>query len=266
MGDQHTRPPNHRTAIVTGAAQGIGAATARALLHAGAYVGLLDRDPDALDRRVRALRDLLPDHAERLLPQVTDVTDEEAVRTAVSAVADRFGGLDILVNNAGVNAYYDPAAMTEAEWDKVFAVDLKAAWLCAKHAIPLLRRGTDPAIVNVASLHARLTARGYFPYAAAKSGLIGLTRSLALELAPDGIRVNAVSPGWTRTQLVADYFAAQPDPRAAEAAVLAQHPLGRMCDPADVANVVAFLTGPGARGMTGAEVPVDAGLGIRFAG
>jgi NAD(P)-dependent dehydrogenase (short-subunit alcohol dehydrogenase family) len=99
----------------------------------------------------------------------------------------------------------------------------------------------------------------------AKSGLFGLTRSLALELAPDGVRVNAVSPGWTRTQLVQDYFRMQPDPSAAETDVLAAHPLGRTCEPSGVAAVVAFLLSPAARGMTGAEVPVDGGLGIRFA-
>ena len=112
--------------------------------------------------------------------------------------------------------------MTEADWDRVFAVDLKGAWLCVKHVLPVMKAQRAGSIVNIASIHATLTIAGMFPYAAAKSGLVGLTRSLALDCAPLGIRVNAVSPGWTRTHLVEEWFQAQPDPAAAEASVHAR--------------------------------------------
>jgi NAD(P)-dependent dehydrogenase (short-subunit alcohol dehydrogenase family) len=245
-------------AVVTGAARGIGEATAHALAAAGWAVACLDVDGEGADAVARAL----PGDAAAF---ACDVGDEDAVRGAFAAVRERLGAVTTLVNNAGVNTYFDPGEMTVGEWEAAFAVDLRGAWLTVKHALADLRAADGASVVNVASLHARLTARGMFPYAAAKAGLVGLTRSLALELGPDGIRVNAVSPGWTRTRLVDEWLARQPDPAAAEAEVLASHPLGRMATPEEVAAVITFLSSDGAGAMTGAEVAVDAGLGARFA-
>jgi NAD(P)-dependent dehydrogenase (short-subunit alcohol dehydrogenase family) len=194
-----------------------------------------------------------------------DVTKEAEVSAAIAEVQRRHSRIDVLVNNAGVNAYFDAAAMTEAEWDSVFAVDLKGAWLCAKHVLPFMRERRAGSIVNIASIHATLTIAGMFPYAAAKSGLVGLTRSLALDCAPLGIRVNAVSPGWTRTHLVEEWFGLQPDPAAAEAGVMRAHPMGRIATPEEVANLVAFVASDEASAITGASLAVDCGLGIQFA-
>jgi NAD(P)-dependent dehydrogenase (short-subunit alcohol dehydrogenase family) len=194
-----------------------------------------------------------------------DVTRESDVARMVEAVVARHGTVDILVNNAGVNAYFDAATMTEAEWDTVFAVDLKGAWLCAKHALGPMRQRRRGSIVNIASIHARLTMAGMFPYAAAKSGLVGLTRSLALDCARENIRVNVILPGWTRTRLVEDWFRMQPDAAAAEQSVLDAHPMGRIATPSEIAAVVAFVASDDAAAMTGASVSVDCGLGIRFA-
>ena len=194
-----------------------------------------------------------------------DVTREADVERLVAEVVARDGAVDVLVNNAGINAYFDAAAMTEAEWDAVFAVDLKGAWLCAKHVLAHMRRRRRGAIVNISSIHAQLTMAGMFPYAAAKSGLIGLTRSLALDCARDNIRVNAVLPGWTRTRLVEEWFARQPDPAAAEQRILDVHPGGRIATPDEIARVVAFVASDDASAMTGASVAVDCGLGVRFA-
>ena len=194
-----------------------------------------------------------------------DITREADVERLVSGVADRHGSVDILINNAGVNAYFDAASMTEAEWDSVFAVDLKGAWLCAKYALAHMRRAGRGSIVNIASIHAQLTMPGMFPYAAAKSGLVGLTRSLALDCGRQNIRVNAVLPGWTRTRLVEEWFRMQPDPGAAEQSVLGAHPSGRIATPAEIASVVAFVASDDASAMTGASVSVDCGLSVRFA-
>jgi NAD(P)-dependent dehydrogenase (short-subunit alcohol dehydrogenase family) len=194
-----------------------------------------------------------------------DITREADVEQLVAGVAARHGTVDILVNNAGVNAYFDAAAMTEAEWDSVFAVDLKGAWLCAKHALAHMRRAGRGAIVNIASIHAQLTMPGMFPYAAAKAGLVGLTRSLALDCARQNIRVNAGLPGWTRTRLIEEWFQLQPDPAAAERSVVEAQPAGRIAAPSEVASVVAFVVSDDASAMTGASLAVDCGLSARFA-
>jgi NAD(P)-dependent dehydrogenase (short-subunit alcohol dehydrogenase family) len=250
-----------KIAFVTGGARGIGRAIVDKFAAEGASVAFVDVD-DAQGRETA--REL----SAAGLPAVfrrADVTVEADVRDAVADVLARHGTLDVLVNNAGINAYFDATDMTEAEWDRVFAVDLKGAWLCAKYALrPMLRAGRG-SIVNIASIHANLTIGGMFPYAAAKSGLVGLTRSLALEYAPMGIRVNAVLPGYTRTRLVDEWFSKQPDPAEAERRVLALHPLRRIATPEEIANLVAFAASDEASAITGASLAADCGLGIMYA-
>ena len=245
-------------ALVTGGAQGIGRAIVEKLAREGARVTFVDLEEAA---GAAVARELGGEVAFRR----ADVTREREVKDATEEIVRRAGRLDVLVNNAGVNAYFDATAMTEAEWDAVFAVDLKGAWLCAKHALPAMKRAGGGSIVNIASIHASLTIAGMFPYAAAKSGLVGLTRSLALDHAPDNIRVNAVLPGWTRTRLIEEWFRKQPDPAEAEREVLAVHPLGRLSTPMEVANLVAFVASDEASAITGAALAVDGGLGVRFA-
>jgi NAD(P)-dependent dehydrogenase (short-subunit alcohol dehydrogenase family) len=252
---------DRRIAIVTGGARGIGQAIVERLASDGARVTFCDREREAGDATAREFSAAGLDIT--FVP--ADVSREADVERLVSDVVRRHGSVDVLINNAGINAYFDAATMTEAEWDSVFAVDLKGAWFCAKHALEPMRRNQRGSIVNIASIHARLTMAGMFPYAAAKSGLVGLTRSLALDCARDNIRVNAVLPGWTRTRLVEEWFRMQPDPAAAEQGVLNAHPMGRIATPAEVAHVVAFVASDDASGMTGASVSVDCGLGVRFA-
>jgi NAD(P)-dependent dehydrogenase (short-subunit alcohol dehydrogenase family) len=250
-----------KVAVVTGGAQGIGRAIVEKFAREGARVAFLDREEAA---GAAAARELDGGGAAVAFLRA-DVTRELEVKAAVDEVVRREGRLDVLVNNAGVNAYADATEMTEAEWDGVFAVDLKGAWLCAKHALPAMKRAGSGSIVNIASIHANLTIAGMFPYAAAKSGLVGLTRSLALDHAPHNIRVNAVLPGWTRTRLIEEWFRKQPDPAEAERRVLAVHPLGRLSTPMEVANLVAFVASDEASAITGAALAVDGGLGARFA-
>jgi len=246
-----------KVVIVTGGSRGIGRATVTKCAREGARVAFFDLDPAEGERVAREIGGVRFAKA--------DVTREAEVAGAIAAVVSREGAVDVLVNNAGVNAYFDPSAMTEAEWDTVFAVDLKGAWLCTKHALPSMKQARRGSIVNVASIHARLTIAGMFPYAAAKSGLVGLTRSLALDCAPHNIRVNAVLPGWTRTRLVEEWFERQPDPKAAERSVLGVHPLGRIASPDEIANLIAFVASDEASAITGASLSADCGLGVRFA-
>jgi len=250
-----------KTAIVTGGARGIGRAIVAKCAEEGARVVFLDFDEAAASAALPELR-----QAGRAVEFLrADVTKDAEVSAAVAEVLRRHSRIDVLVNNAGVNAYFDAATMTEADWDSVFAVDLKGAWLCARHVLPFMRERRAGSIVNIASIHATLTIAGMFPYAAAKSGLVGLTRSLALDCAPLGIRVNAVSPGWTRTHLVEEWFSRQPDPAAAEAGVMRAHPMRRIATPEEVANLVAFVASDEASAITGASLAVDCGLGIQFA-
>lgn len=241
---------NDKIAVVTGGSRGIGRAIVEKFIAEGADVTNLDLSwtGPAMTPFIR-----------------TDVAREGEVQAAMEEVRKTYGRIDILVNNAGVNAYYDAAAMTEAEWESVFSVDLKGAWLCAKHVLTSMKERRCGSIVNIASIHASSTTAGMFPYAAAKAGLVGLTRSLALDYAEFGIRVNAVSPGWTRTDLIEEWFRRQPDPAAAEASVIQSHPLNRIARPVEVANLVAFVASDEASAITGACLAVDCGLGIQFA-
>jgi NAD(P)-dependent dehydrogenase (short-subunit alcohol dehydrogenase family) len=245
-----------KAVLVTGAARGIGAAIAEAVVDEGGAVALLDLDSAGAETAAR-----LGAAAHFFACDVRSLAD---VERAVSEAEQALGGLDGLVNNAGINAYFDAVAMTEADWDTVFAVDLKAAWMLAKAALPGLieRRG---AIVNISSIQAQLTIEGFFPYAAAKAGLEGLTRSLALDYARAGVRVNAVAPGYTETRLVREWLDLQPDPAAALESVVAKIPMGRIADPREIGNAVVFLLSDQASAITGATLAVDCGLGVRYA-
>ena len=249
-----------RVAFVTGGAHGIGRACVQRLQTAGASVVFCD-----LDERVGSeVAATLADGPAPVAFVPADVTSEQDVARAVEGTVARFGTLDVLVANAGIDQPFDAATMTEAQWDAFLGIDLKSVWLCAKHALPTMRDQGRGSIVTIASIHASVTHTGKFPYAAAKSGVVGLTRSLALDEAKYQIRANAVCPGYTRTRMVEDGIRSSADPAAAEREMLAIHPLGRIAEPIEIANVVAFLASDEASFITGASIAVDGGLSTRF--
>ena len=187
--------------LVTGGSRGIGAAIVEKALAEGALVSFVDIEAAAGQALTLALNQ--PD---RLVFAPANVCKAAEIAQACAAATARFGPITGLVNNAGKNAYADPVTMTEAEWEEVFSVDLKAAWLVARAVLPGMIAARRGAIVNIASIHAQMTYPSMFPYAAAKAGLIGLTRSLALDMGRHQIRVNALSPGYTETALVREFF------------------------------------------------------------
>ena len=245
--------------LVTGGGRGIGSATLEKCLLEGANVSFIDLEGE----EARSLLNKL-NQDNKLLFVEGNVCSVEDLKRWCDASRKKFGAITGLVNNAGRNSYADPVTMTEQQWEDVFDVDLKAAWLTAREVLPDMIANKKGSIVNIASVHANMTYPSMFPYAAAKSGLVGLTRSMALEVGAHQVRVNALSPGYTETFLVKEFFERN-DPSLRKK-VLDVHPMHRMAKPSEIANCVAFLLSTEASFVTGANWIADGGLTSRFAG
>lgn len=241
-------------ALVTGAASGIGRAIALRLAREGAHVRLIDRDATALE----AAHSELPGTGHAHL--IVDLTDGDATRQAVAwAVADSGGHLDVLVHSAAVSAGGVAPELQPQAWDNVLAVSLTASYHLAAAAIPHLARSDSGALLLVASQLGLVGTRGSLAYTAAKGGVVNLTRSLALDHAADGIRVNCLCPGPTDTPFLRRSFERAADPRAARSAALAKVPLGRFGHVDEAAAAGAFLCSSEASFITGTTLVVDGG-------
>ncbi|MEV0599895.1 glucose 1-dehydrogenase [Streptomyces sp. NPDC050315] len=243
-----------QVALVTGAASGMGLATARAFAEAGAAVVLADLNETAAQQEADAL--IRAGH--RALGIGCDVTDEAQTAAAVDLCVDRFGRLDMAFNNAGVQAPPQDAAEENAEsFDLVSAVNLRGVWAAMKHELRHMRRQGSGAIVNCSSLGGLVGLPERAAYHASKHGVIGLTKSAAVEYAPKGVRINAVCPGVIDTPMVADMVANQAE---AMAEILKQQPIGRLGRAEEMAAAVLWLCSPGASFVTGIALPVDGGF------
>ena len=245
-------------ALVTGAGRGIGAAIARALAGAGANVTLLGRSVESLHRAEKELSGV------RIQCVTADVASAEAVATAFSAASAALGPIGILVNNAGHAGSVVLQKTSDDLWQSMLAVNLTGTFNCMRAALPDMLKLGFGRIVNVASTAGLVGYRYVGAYCAAKHGVIGLTRAIALEVATRGITVNAVCPGYTETNLLADAVSnivssTGMTPDAARAELLKGNPQRRFITPAEVANAVLWLCAPGSESITGQAIPVAGG-------
>ncbi len=244
-----------RVAIVTGGASGIGAACVAALVGAGARVTVADIQEQA--GHAQAARR----GADRARFIRTDVSRAADAERCVAATLDAFGRVDIVVINAGIFVYKPLHEFSEAEWDLVLDVNLKGVFLMSKFAIPHLIATGGGSIVNISSVHAGATAAKVASYAASKAGMLGLTRGMALDYGADKLRVNAIMPGAIDTPLSRrNAIEAGVAAEDIEASWASLSPLGRHGLPEDIANMVVYLCGDGARFITGSAFAVDGGL------
>ena len=248
---------NDQHALVTGAGQGIGEAIARQLLARGARVTVLGR-------RAGTLQKLVDEFSGQCRMELADVADESQVKTAFAQAASALGAIDILVNNAGQAQSAPFLKMDAALWQNMLAVNLTGTMLCIQQVLPVMVERGRGRIVNVAST-AGLKGYPYVAaYCAAKHGVVGLTRALALELASKGVTVNAVCPGYTETEIVRESIArvvakTGRTPEQAMAEFVKGNPQGRLVQPQEVADAVLWLCGPGAGAITGQAIAVAGG-------
>jgi 3-oxoacyl-[acyl-carrier protein] reductase/2-deoxy-D-gluconate 3-dehydrogenase len=244
-----------KVAFITGAAGAIGSAMARLLAGNGAAVVVADVNGDG----ARAVAASLP-HA---IAVEFDIRDREAAEAAVEACTAAFGRLDILINNAGVNTLdhrVDIDAFPHAEWDRIVGIDLDGTFVMSRAALPLMVRGGGGRIVNIASVVGLAALRLQSPFVAAKAGIIHLTRSMALELAPKGVLVNAIAPGSVVTELTSRLFYDEDGQFGARAAAFMAHvPLGRPGAPEEIAQAALFLCAPENSYVNGHILTVDGG-------
>lgn len=242
-----------RVALVTGGTSGIGFATALGFARAGASVVIAARGEDA----GRDACEALEREGARVLFVPTDVSDEAAVSRAVARTVSHFGRLDFAVNNAGAADMAPLEATDQEAWDRVMAITARGVWLCMRYEIPAMLASGGGAIVNVSSVFGMTGNATQHAYVAAKHAVVGMTRSVALEYATRGVRVNAICPGVTRTPSMLHAEAVVPE---LVDSLVARHPMGRMATEDEVAGAIAWLCSEGAGYVTGTPLAVDGGF------
>jgi 2-keto-3-deoxy-L-fuconate dehydrogenase len=236
------------SAVVTGGGSGIGLAAARLLDRQGARVGVLDVNP-----------------GDEFLALRADVTDDDAVRLAVTTAAEQFGGIDILVNNAGIGAIGTVADNSDEQWHQVFDVNVVGMVRATRAALPYLRKSAHAAIVNTCSIAATAGLPQRALYSATKGAVLALTLAMAADHVRDGIRVNCVNPGTADTPWIGRLLDQADDPAAERAALQARQPMGRLVSADEVAAGIAYLASPAAASVTGTALAIDGGMaGLRI--
>ena len=243
-----------KTVVITGGAKGIGAACAKAFSAEGYGVAILDIVPPSE-----------VDLDTSWFYATCDVSLSDAVNSSMTAIKERFGTIDILINNAAIQRYGTVTETPESEWDLVMNVNLKSAYLCSKYAIPYMLEAGEGVVINIASVQAFLSQEKVAAYTTAKSALLGLTRSIAVDYSPV-IRSVAVCPGTIDTPMLRDSIALSPDPEEVMQECIDMHLLKRIGKPEEVAELVLFLCSPKAAFITGQAIRIDGGLGVSIPG
>ncbi|MCX6970687.1 MAG: SDR family oxidoreductase [Verrucomicrobia bacterium] len=249
-----------KVVLITGSSMGIGYGCAQVLGRCGAHVILNSREKTSGLAALDKLRSS-GCSAEYLQGDVASSAD---IARMADRIAQTHGKLDLLVNNAGVNLFKGLEGSTMEDFDKVIGVDLRGLFEMSKRMLPLLKLGADASIIHIASVHADLTIPEITAYCAAKGAVVSMTRSMAQELGPMGIRVNTISPGFTHTPMLDAWLASTPDPKATMDRVNGLHPLRKIATSEDIGQTVAFLGSPLASSITGINLVVDCGLTTRL--
>jgi len=250
-----------KVAIVTGGAVGIGRACVQRMAEEGAKVAILDM----LTTEGQALASDLTARGQEVAFWPVDVSDEAAVKAAIDDAVARFGGLHVMVNNAGISGSALPTdQVSEAEWDRVQAVNVKGVFFGTKHAIPHMRAAGKGSIINLSSIAGLIGVGGIAPYHASKGAVRLMSKNDAITYAPEKIRVNSIHPAYIWTPMVENHLRANaPDLEAAKAAAGAAHPVGNMGEPDDIAWAVVWLASEEPKFVTGAEIVIDGGYTAR---
>ena len=244
----------NKTVVITGGAKGIGAATAQLFFDAGANVAVLDVAADTSNI-----------NKERWMFLQCDVSNETAVQSAFESISQNFGSADFLINNAGIQRYGSVTETPTDEWDLVMNINLKSFYLCAKYAIPFMQKKQKGVVINVASVQAFLSQQKVAAYTTAKSAILGLTRSIAVDYSPQ-IRCVAVCPGTIDTPMLRDAIALSPDPDEVMQECIDMHLTKRIGTPEEVAELILYLCDDKASFITGQAIRIDGGLGITIQG
>ncbi len=245
-----------KVVVVTGAGAGIGAAIADVFAARGASVIGLECNPETLSQTTARISQ----KGGTLYPICTDVSSEQSVAQAFEQIGTKYQNIDVLVNNVGVEFYKDFVDVRLEDWERQIAVNLRSVFLCCSHTVPKMIRARRGAIINTASVQAFATTGQTAPYAAAKAGVLGMTRDMARDLGPHNIRVNGICPGCVDTPMMDRSLERNPDREAARQKMESAIPLRRLGTPREIANVAAFLASDLASYVSGVAWVVDGGL------
>ncbi|AWI59889.1 SDR family NAD(P)-dependent oxidoreductase [Sinorhizobium fredii] len=237
-----------KVAVVTGGGRGIGSGITARFAEEGATVVIVQRNP-------------LPDELlnDRTVFFQTDLANPEEIAKAIDRTADRFGCLDILVNNAGIMFEKTVEETSEEDWDLMMAINMKAPFLLTKRAVPYLRRRGGGSIINIGSIEGLASNPGHPAYSASKAGIHGFTAAVAVDHGHDGIRCNAIAPGWINSDLSEAYIDSMPDSARVRRELLVMHPAGRLGEPKDIGNLAVWLASDESTFVTGQVYVIDGG-------